>query len=76
MAALHGIPGSTIDELSGMDFVTRDAWVWRKTQLHIDFRSVRKSGGFWTGYNEESRSSSRWECSKPGYALHVFSMRD
>lgn len=46
LAAFNGIPSSPIDEWWDMDFVVRDAWLWRKAQLRIEFRYIRKSRAF------------------------------
>lgn len=73
---LNGVPSSTIDEWSGMDFVARDARVWPKAQLHVDVRYIRKSSGFWDGFNEERRWRSRRVLSIPSHALRVFRVRD
>lgn len=73
---LNGIPSSKIDKWSGMEFVARDACLWRKVQLLVDFRYIQKRGAFWDGSNEKRRWNSRWGCTKPSYAFHVFVIRD
>lgn len=72
--ALNGVPTSTIDEWSGMDFVAQDAWVWLKAYVRVDSRYIRESA-FWDGCNEERRWMSRWGREIPLHALHVFSVR-
>lgn len=42
----------------------------------VDLRYIRKSGGFRTGFEEESRLMARWGIKIPIYALLVFSVRD
>lgn len=43
LESLNGIPTSTRDECLGMGFVARDALVWIKAQVHMDFRYFHKS---------------------------------
>lgn len=74
--ALNGIPSSTIDEWSDMDFVARDSWVWYKAYLRVELRYVRKSGGLCGGCDKERNRRSRWGRAIQSYALHVFTVRD
>lgn len=47
LATLNGISSSTVDELSSMQFVARDAWMWHNVQLRVNFRYIRQSCAFW-----------------------------
>lgn len=52
MDYLEGLNGQSNDRIegwSGCNIVARDAWVWPKAQVLVDFRYIQKQGVFWDG---------------------------
>lgn len=76
LAALNGIPSTTIDEWSTMEHVTRNKWVWRKAKLWVCFHYIPKSGPFWDGCNKAVLWRSRLGRPIQSHSLQLFAVRD